>query len=354
VQPSPGGAFVAYPNVAQGGVQAVDPASSHVRFLDVHTGKVGPPLDRGTGYRPPHGEGSWHPDGVHYALPTGGQIRIWDARTGELITQGSPSGPFIRAIDYSPDGTRLVVGELSGRVTMLDATTLSPVGRPVRLDDAVCCVSAGPDNHTAIALTGFDEASGFWVGWNTATKWTLVDLDSGTVLNHGQLGFHGRTVAYSPDGQHIAVGGTDGHVLELDARTGEPLRPPVPGHEGTVESLSYSPNSQRILTSSIDATVGLWDAATGLPLARVVAPKWPLAAEFDADSHTVIIAPLWDGPVYQWDTRTDHALDFACRIAGRDFTPTQWRDHFGDRRYQETCPSPAIARHQATTPTVGD
>jgi len=337
VQPAPGGAYIAYPKVPEGEVQDTTPSASQVSFLSVNAGTVGASHDRGSGYRPLHGEGSWHPDAVHYALALGGEIRIWNARTDQLNQRGRPSGPYVSAIDYSTDGGRLVIGELSGRLTMLDPTTLTPLGRPAALDDSVVQVSAGPDNHTAIALTGFLDPSGFRV--DSATRWALVDLETGTILDDGELGFGGSHVAFSPDGRHAAVSGNGGEVLVLDLDTGEPIRAPASGHKSHVSSLTYSPDGERILTSGLDATVGLWDAETGLLLARVVTPRYPVAAEFREDADRVLIAPLWEGPVYEWNTRVDNAIAYACRVAGRDLTEEEWAEQFGDRPPQRVCTS---------------
>jgi hypothetical protein len=48
---------------------------------------------------------------------------------------------------------------------------------------------------------------------------------------------------------------------------------------------------------------------------------------------------LWGGPVLEWDTRVEDAVDFACAVAGRDFTQAEWTEQFGDRPYQQACPS---------------
>jgi WD40 repeat protein len=326
VQPAPGGGFVAYQN------------EDHVTFLDVKAGTVGEAVDAGRdqGYR--HGEGSWRPDGVHYAVANGGEVRILNARSGVVTANSQPSGTPVSGIDYSTDGSRLVIGQLSGRVTMLDSTTLDPVDRAVRLEDAICCLSAGPDNRTAIAVTGFvnPSASGFWD--DSTSGWALVDLESGTVLDQGELGFNGRLVAFSPDGRHAAVGGSDGELLVLDTKTGEPIRRPMDAHD-LVASLSYSADGKRILTSGLDATVALWDAQTGRPLSRLVTPERLLLAGFGKDPDSVLIATLFGGPVYEWNTRGDYAIDFACKIAGRDLTKAEWRENVGDRPYHQTCPA---------------
>ncbi len=321
VQPAPGGDFIAYPH------------EGHLTFFDVMANTVGAALPRGNGYR--RGGGSWHPDGDHYALATGGEIRIWSARTGQLAIKGRPSGPYVSGIDYSTDGSRLVIGELSGQVTMLDPTTLHSMGRPVRLDEPVCCVSAGPDNHTAIALTGFFNASGFWVG--SSTRWVLVDLRSGTVVDEGALAINGRAVALSPDGRHGAVGGVGGELVLLDLDAGEPVRPPVVAHDDAVLSLAYSADGQQLLTSGTDSSVGLWNGATGQLIARVVTPYRFNEAGFGRKPNSVLIAHLQGGPVHGWDTRVQTTLAFACSVAGRDFTQAEWLDHFGDRPYQRVC-----------------
>jgi DNA-binding SARP family transcriptional activator/WD40 repeat protein len=337
VQPAPGGALIAYPNVSGDGARTVKPDASHVTFLDVGSGDVGSRLDRGRGYRPVNGEGSWHPDRIHYALATGAEIRVWNAVTGRLTQQGRPSGPYISAVDYSTDGSRLVMAELSGRLTMLDPATMKAVGRPVELDESVCCVSAGPDNHTVIALTGALDPAGFW--WGSISGWALVDLESGVVLDRDSLGFDGTRVAFSPTGRRAAIGGKDGKILVLDTQTGEPVRPPVAGHVGYVQFLAYSPEGERFLTSGVDGKVGLWDGESGQLLARVQIPQRPISAEFGDDQDTVVIATLTGGPIYTWDTSVDQALAFACRVADHDFTEAEWEDHFPDLRYRETCPS---------------
>jgi hypothetical protein len=45
------------------------------------------------------------------------------------------------------------------------------------------------------------------------------------------------------------------------------------------------------------------------------------------------------GRVLTWDTRPQHAIDFACRIAGRDLTADEWRTFVGTGPQFEVCPS---------------
>ena len=322
LQPAPGGERVALHD------------DDHVVFFDVASGTSGDSLDRGSGYVRPFG--SWHPDGVHFALTTGGDVRIWDAKKNELVGRGRPAGPYISGVDYSTDGSRLVVGELSGRVTMVNPATLAPVGRAVRLGQQIGGVAAGPDNRTAIVLTGRLDASGFLIP--STSRWSLVDLVAGTVVDEGELGIDGKYLDYSPDGRHAAVSGNSGEVLVLDLEAGEPLRPPAAIANDVIDSVTYSPDGARILAAGGAASVALLDGETGLLLARVLTPQHNTAAAFRQDPDSVLISTYDDGPIWEWDTDVSHALDFACRVAGRGFTEAEWASQFGSRPYRQTCP----------------
>ncbi|MBA3781424.1 MAG: winged helix-turn-helix domain-containing protein [Nocardioides sp.] len=334
-KPGPSGLlFYSNPHPAPGGETVALPSDRKVLFFDVASGTSGSSLDRGDGYARIYG--SWHPDGIHYALATGGEVRIWDAQKSELVERARPSSRYVSGVDYSTDGARLVIAELSGRVTMLDPATLTPVGRTVRLGQPVGGVAAGPDNRTAIVLTGRLDASGFFVP--STAGWTLVDLVSGTVLDEGELGIDGKAVDYSPDGRHAAVGGAGGEVLVLDLGAGAPLGPPAVIANELVDSVTYSPDGARILASGAAASVALLDGETGRLLARVLTPQPATTAGFREDPDSVLIATESDGPVYVWDTDVERAVDFACLVAGRGFTEAEWSAQFGDRPYQETCP----------------
>jgi WD40 repeat protein len=309
-----------------------------VSFLDVRSGRLTRPVDL-PGDEGSHG--SWHPDGVHYAMETEGSVWIWDGRTGRTVLRRRLPGADVREVDYSTDGNGLAVVEGSD-VRLLDPETLAPLGTPAKLDDAPCAVSLGPDNHTAVVLTSDPERQ--WDFWAArCTRWSLVDLSSGDVLKSGDLPMAGASggaslVDFSPDGAHAAVAGATGEVLVLDLRTGAPVRPAMTGHDGSLETLTYSPDGRRILTSASDSTAALWDGATGLVTTRVVAPTRFIGAGFLTGDQGVLVTSWFGGPAYRWDTDAGTAADFACEAAGRDLTRGEWRELFGDRPYERTCP----------------
>ena len=315
-------------------------------FQDLTTGHTSRWILFGEGYRNTYG--AWHPDGRHFVSAIGGVLKVWDVNTGELGVQRRFPGNEITEIDFSPDASRLVVSERSGRITMLDGSTLREVGTSVDVGAPVRFVSASPDNRTAAVLTGDPGLYQLWQ--RPSTGWALVDLEEGRVIDRGDVGFKSAVwLAYSPDGRHFAVAGGDGpeiveptgakgKLVVIDAETGQQVQPPVTGHSGTVYHLAYSPDGSRILTSSLDGTVGLWDALTGRLLARVNVEGRPsVSAEFLPDGDAVRIVEWESGRAYTWNLDTDNAIALACRMAGRNFTDDEWRVHFGDRAYQQVC-----------------
>ena len=116
------------------------------------------------------------------------------------------------------------------------------------------------------------------------------------------VGFDAGTVEASPDGTHVALGGRAGELMVLDLATDEPVREPVTAHDKVVD-LTYSEDGSRLLTSGFDYKNALWDGRTGELLARVVTSQLVTEATFTGDGDTVLIAPLWAGAVFEWDTR---------------------------------------------------
>jgi WD40 repeat protein len=66
------------------------------------------------------------------------------------------------------------------------------------------------------------------------------------------------SVAFSPNGQQLALGSDDRTVRVWDASTGRCLQT-LEGHGGSVYSVAFSHNGQQLASGSSDRTVRVWD-----------------------------------------------------------------------------------------------
>ncbi|HEY0695765.1 MAG TPA: WD40 repeat domain-containing protein, partial [Kribbella sp.] len=323
--------------VAPGGRTVFRGVGSYARFTDVVSGRVSG-LSAAISDSWTNSCGSWHPSGQMFATAgSDGFISTWDVRTGRLLARRKVAHSKVLDLDYSGgDGSRLVVGEESGLAVLLDSATLQPVSEPLQVGGSIAWVSTSPDNRTAMVLTGGRHISDRLD--TPSTGWALIDLVDRRIVRRGTLPIGNPQVpTFAPDGKHIAIGSGKGHVLVLDATSGAPVAPPQLVHQGWTNGLAYSADSSLLVSSGFDGTVSLFDGNTAALLGSVRTPNHQLvSADFGTDGHTVVMATYDDG-IYLWDTRLEHAIETACRMAGRDLTAAEWTQSFGDRPYQTTC-----------------
>lgn len=138
----------------------------------------------------------------------GGEVRVWDAKTGFAIITNAGHGPGVNACCFSCDGRQIVSGSYDNTLKLWDAET----------------------GTLTATMTGHDD-------------WVL-------------------TCNYSPDGRRIVSGSEDGAVKFWDAETGQHLLD-VTKHAAAIRFCEFSADGRWIATGSEDKTLKIWDAATG-------------------------------------------------------------------------------------------
>jgi RNA polymerase sigma factor (sigma-70 family) len=205
-------------------------------------------------------------------------ITLWDMPTDKKVLDLPGHQGFVLAIGFSADGATLVSASQDQTARIWDAakgTELRsfPVirGRRAFLSPG-CGQLAVVDESNAVAL--YDVASGKELG-----RWR------GAPPSHwlGEDGF--VTVAFSPDGKTVALGGGERIDLRV-AATGAEV---YPGHTSAVTGVALSPDGATLATTGKDG-LRLWDAATAKERGRVAAPGSSLLAfAFAADSRTLTV-----------------------------------------------------------------
>jgi WD40 repeat protein/predicted Ser/Thr protein kinase len=215
-------------------------------------------------------------------------VRLWDAATGEVCAT-LPHPGIVRALAFTPDGTRLVSGgDLGGALLLWDLAT-GRIRSRVPARDRVWSFALSPDGARIVAGTYALERRNAMSIWDVAT---------GREIGTGA----GNPFALSPDGKWLAGRDDDEKTVVLwDAHTFRPVAH-WPGHTGTINAVAFDRAGGRLVSASSDHTVRLWDVATGECL-RVFEGHTDevFTAVFHPDG-TRIASAGRDRAVWLWDT----------------------------------------------------
>jgi WD40 repeat protein/class 3 adenylate cyclase len=216
-----------------------------------------------------------------------GQLAIW--REGRIVRKPLDLGANGDALALSPDGTTAAVGISAkgvGRILIVNAST----GRVERKIDPPN--AAGDVTALAFAPDG-KLASGTWSGivnlWNPTT---------GRSTGHPTLVAAApvASIAFSPDGRTFATsGGSSGGTRIWDTATLQQVGSDFPGGQGRWGAVAYTPDGR------------------------------------------YLFSVFGDGTGYRWPVSLAAWEEHACAVAGRNFTPEEWRRFVGGRSYSRVC-----------------
>ncbi|WP_218104961.1 WD40 repeat domain-containing protein [Micromonospora mirobrigensis] len=234
--------------------------------------------DRATGQ--PRWTGQHHRlvNGVRFA-PSGDRLasvsadktcQVWDTRTGQLVNVLSRQPDDLNCVSWLSDDALVTVSQDgTGRVWDLTDGML----RDTVLSHADHCmfVDASAD---AVATCGEDAVIRIW------------DLQGACLAELGQAG-HAEMCRWSPDGTILAASCDDGHVHLLE-RDGELLGKIGP-YETAVKSVAWSPDQRHVAIGAYDSTVRIWSVSTGEELVRWSGPHlWPRSLDWAPDGRHLI------------------------------------------------------------------
>lgn len=162
----------------------------------------------------------------------------------------------------------------------------------VDLDNPLESISLSSDG-TRLAAGGW--GGDVWIGPGDGVgSWTRIPTGSTHVF----------AVAFSPDGQRLAVGSNrqPDYLTIWDVATGTKSASLV-GHRDSVLSIEWSRDGTRLLTGSYDQAARIWDVESGESRELLGHDGWVWSARFSPDENQVLTASQ-DGSAILWETAT--------------------------------------------------
>jgi len=236
---------------------------------------------------------SFSPDGKLLASASDHTAKLWDARTGEL-QQTLTEQPFLRdatgieTLSFSPDGQTLAS---AGDKLILWDTRTGAMKQTLKEGNHVAAFA--PDGRTLAAVTHL----------NLVGLWDAQAVELKRELMHNEDKYvHVKSIAFSPDGRLLASAGTDNLIKLWDIEAGTvKLTLTAAKLDYGLQSVAISPDGKLVASGNgNDETIKVWDAQTGELKSTFRDNGWVTSIAFSPDGATLASAnnrsmvKLWD------------------------------------------------------------
>ncbi|MFI7670621.1 TIR domain-containing protein [Nocardia sp. NPDC049526] len=175
-------------------------------------------------------------------------------------------GGYVRSLDFSPDGTRVVASR----------------GEHIQL-------------------------------WDTETWKPIGEFMTGHRLEVSQ-------VAFSPDGKRIVTASFDRTLRLWDTESRQPIGEPLRGHEAQVTSVAFSRDGRRIVSGSSDKTLRVWDAESRQQIGEPMRGHEKEVVSIALGIDDTVASASFDGTIRFWDTESRQQIGDPIRVPGEVFS----------------------------------
>ncbi len=201
------------------------------------------------------------------------KVHLWSVPGFERRYSLRGHANSVNTLSLSPAEDRLATGSSDGSVRIWSF----PSGETLRTLEKQANARFSPDGKR-LATIGSNGRVALWDTTDYAKPTLLPKLDKRIF-----------TLAFSPDGSWLAVGGT-GIIHRYNIPSGE-LESPLEGHQHAVPKVSFTPDGRYLLATGAEGALSIWEVSSWVQAKRIKLPaKGVLQTTLSPDGKQVYVS----------------------------------------------------------------
>ena len=190
-------------------------------------------------------------------------VRIFAVKDGKELLKFDNHSDWVFGTTFTVNGKRLLTGSRDRAMKLIDASNAQFIDDINKLLDPVLCIARHPKEDVVV----YGGESGLTRIYKIAENQgrTAANNDVNLIKEIERLPGQVHAVAYSADGNLVAVGGAHSEVRLYNAKDPKDGKrvATLKGHEGAIFTLAFHPRTNHLATAGYDGKVRIYETAKG-------------------------------------------------------------------------------------------